>query len=194
MQIRFVTRSGTSRFSGSGYYYLQHNKLNSNTWFNNRDLPPGPNGKAPKADDVLHQPGARFGGPIIIPGVWTNRNKAFFFFNYEESRSPGANTENRTVLHPRAEQGWFRYTASGQTREVNVLSLAGAAGFVNTIDPTIGRLVGDIRARSRAAASSINPDPMTQQFTYHTTPQVPRGTRPGASTTTSPISIGSPGR
>ena len=128
VQIQFVTRSGTNEFRGSGYYYLRHYKLNANTWFNNRD-------NAPKADDVLHQPGGRIGGPIVIPGLWNGKNKAFFFFNYEESRSPGGNTENRTLLHPRSEQGWFRYTASGQTREVNVLSLAGANGFVSTHRP-----------------------------------------------------------
>ena len=152
VQIRFVTRSGTNQFTGSGYYYLQHYKLNANTWFNNRD-------NAPKADDVLHQPGARFGGPIVIPGLWNGRNKAFFFVNYEESRSPGANTENRTLLHPRAEQGWFRYTASGQTREVNVLGL-GASN--STIDPTIARLLGDIRSSTAGSTVVDNTDPLTQ--------------------------------
>ena len=62
VQIRFVTRSGSNQFTGSGYYYLQHYNLNANTWFNNRD-------NAPKADDVLHQPGGRIGGPVMIPGV-----------------------------------------------------------------------------------------------------------------------------
>ncbi len=156
VQIRFVTRSGSNQFTGSGYYYLQHYKLNSNTWFNNRD-------NAPKADDVLHQPGARFGGPIIIPGLWNGRNKAFFFVNYEESRSPGGNTENRTLLHPRAEQGWFRYTASGQTREVNVLGL-GASN--STIDPTIARLLGDIRSSTAGSTVVDNTDPLTQTLTY----------------------------
>ena len=156
VQIRFVTRSGTNQFSGSGYYYLQHYKLNANTWFNNRD-------NAPKADDMLHQPGARFGGPVVIPGLWNGRNKAFFFVNYEESRSPGANTENRTLLHPRAEQGWFRYTASGQTREVNVLGL-GASN--STLDPTISRLLGDIRSSTTGSTVVDNTDPLTQNFTY----------------------------
>ncbi len=153
VQIRFVTRSGSNQFTGSGYYYLQHYNLNANTWFNNRD-------NAPKADDVLHQPGGRIGGPVMIPGVWNGRNKAFFFFNYEESRSPGANTENRTMLHPRAEQGWFRYTAGGVTREVNVLSLAATNGFVSTIDPTIGRLLGDIRASTAGSTVVDSTDPL----------------------------------
>ena len=106
VQIRFVTRSGSNNFTGSGYYYLRHYKLNANTWFNNRD-------DVAKNDDMLHQPGGRIGGPIMIPGLWDGRNKAFFFVNYEQSRSPGANTENRTLLHPLAEQGIFRYTAGG---------------------------------------------------------------------------------
>jgi hypothetical protein len=53
VQIQFVTRSGTNRFSGSTYYYLQHYKLNSNTFFNNL------NG-LPKAEDIRTSPaGAR---------------------------------------------------------------------------------------------------------------------------------------
>jgi Carboxypeptidase regulatory-like domain/TonB-dependent Receptor Plug Domain len=154
VQIRFVTRSGSNSFSGSGYFYMQHYKLNANTWFNNRD-------NAPKADDVLYQPGARFGGPIL-------RNKAFFFVNYEESRTPGANTENRTILHPRAEQGWFRYTASGQTREFNVLDIVRGArpNDVTTIDPTVGRLLADIRASTAGSTVVDNTNPLTQNLTY----------------------------
>jgi hypothetical protein len=167
VQIRFVTRSGSNQFSGSSYYYMQHYKLNSNTWFNNRDLPPDPaTGKAPKPEDVLYQPGTRVGGPIVIPGLFNGRDKAFFFFNYEESRSPGQNTSNRNVLHPRAEQGWFRYTASGQTREVNVLSLAAANGQLSSVDPTISQLFADIRATTGQGGLEDLTDPMVQRFTW----------------------------
>ncbi len=33
-QIQFTTRSGSNLFSGSGYYYYQSEKLNTNTYFN----------------------------------------------------------------------------------------------------------------------------------------------------------------
>ena len=167
VQIRFVTRSGSNTLTGSSYYYLQHYKLNANSWFNNRDLSAGPNGKAPKNEDKLFQPGTRVGGPIVIPGVWDGRNKGFFFVNYEESRSPGQNTENRVVLHPRAEQGIFRYRSGSDIREVNLLTLAGQNGFVSTIDPTIGRVLGDIRSAVTSNGALIDlTDPIQQQFTY----------------------------
>jgi hypothetical protein len=159
VQIKFVTRSGSNNYTGSGYYYLRHYKLDANSWFNNR------NG-VPKNEDILHQPGGRLGGPIVIPGLWDGRNKAFFFVNYEESRSPGQNTENRTVLHPLAEQGIFRYAVGDQVREVNVLDLAGRNGFVNTIDPTIGALIADIRSSVAAGPLTDLEDPLVQEFNY----------------------------
>ncbi len=167
VQIQFVTRSGSNQFTGSSYYYLQHYKFNANTWFNNRDLPPDPlTGKAAKSEDVLHQPGTRVGGPIIIPGLWNGRDKAFFFVNYEESRSPGQNAENRLFLHPRTEQGWFRYNVSGQLREINVLDVAARSGFLSSVDPTVARLLADIRESSAQGGVTDVPDPLQQQLRY----------------------------
>ncbi|HEY0876750.1 MAG TPA: TonB-dependent receptor [Vicinamibacterales bacterium] len=160
VQIRFVTRSGSNEYTGSGYYYLRHYSLDANSWFNNRD-------GVSKDEDVLYQPGARLGGPIIIPGLWNGRNKAFFFVNYEESRSPGQNTETRRVLHPRAEDGIFRYTTSGgAVREVNVLDLAASNGFIGTPDPTIRQLVADMRSAVSGGPLRDLDDPLLQEFRY----------------------------
>jgi len=82
VQIKFVTKSGTNNWIGTAYEYLRHDALNANTWFNNRDLPPDPaTGKAPKPELRDYQQGIAQGGPIL-------KNKAFFFFNYEEERRP----------------------------------------------------------------------------------------------------------
>ena len=49
VQVKFVTKSGSNRWTGTAYEYLRNDALNANTWFNNRDLPPDPaTGKAPK--------------------------------------------------------------------------------------------------------------------------------------------------
>jgi hypothetical protein len=168
VQIQFVTRSGSNQFSGSHYYYLQHYKLNSNTWFNNRDLPPDPaTGKAPKAEDVLHQPGTRVGGPIVIPGLMDLRNRAFFFVNYEESRAPAQLTRNRQILHPRAQAGIFRYETSSGVREVDVLALAARNRHLSTVDPTIAKMLADIRASTGTTGQvSDLTNPLIQRFTW----------------------------
>jgi hypothetical protein len=159
VQIRFTTRSGSNNYTGSSYYYLQHYKLNANTWFNNR-------AGTPKGEDILHQPGTRFGGPIVIPGVWNGRNKAFFFVNYEQSRAPGQSAENRTVLHPLAQQGIFRYLdANNQVRQINVLQHAANNGLVSSIDPTVARLLSDIR-NAVAGAEVDLPDPSLQEYRF----------------------------
>ena len=84
--------SGGNAFTGSGYHYYRSDKLNANTWFNNRS-------DVAKTPLKQNQYGVRAGGPIVIPGLFDGRNKAFFFFNYEEFRQPGAVTRDRTILN-----------------------------------------------------------------------------------------------
>ena len=133
VQIKFVTRSGTNNFNGSGYWYYRNDSLNANTWFNNRA------GTA-KANLLQHQAGVRTGGPIVIPGLFDGRNKAFFFVNYEELHQPSDTTRDRTILNPSAMAGNFNY--AGGT--VNVLDLAARNGHVGTQDPTVGAILRDI--------------------------------------------------
>jgi Carboxypeptidase regulatory-like domain/TonB dependent receptor len=162
--INFVTRSGSNRFTGSAYEYHRSPRFNTNYWFNER------NG-LPKNDVVLNQYGVRQGGPILIPGVYDGRNKAFFFVNYEEVRLPNNFSRTRTVLDPRAQQGWFRYnvTVGGQpqVREVNVLQLAAANGQLSTIDPTIARVLGFINdSAQQDARLNLASDPLLNEFIW----------------------------
>ncbi len=154
VQIKFVTRSGTNTFSGSSYLYYRNDKLNANTWFNNR------NGVA-KAKLLQKQFGVRAGGPIVIPGLYNGTNRAFFFFNYEELRQPSDTTRNRTLLNPAAQAGIFSYTASGVTRTVNVLDAGG------TVDPTVTKLLSDIRSASTSTGALATIDVNLDRLTYN---------------------------
>jgi len=142
--------------------------LNANTWFNNRDLPPDPvTGKAPQAKLKFDQFGFRFGGPIRIPGLFDGRDRAHFFINYEESRSPSDVTRNRIILSPAAEQGLFRYSTAAGVREVNLLQLAAANGQISSTDPTIVRLLADIRAATGQSGGVADlTDPNMQRYTF----------------------------
>jgi len=154
VQIRFTTRSGTNQYTGSAYTTYRSDKFNANTWFNNRD-------GVDKAELTLHQPGGRVGGPIL-------RNKAFFFVNYEEERIPRQLTRTRTIFHPLAEQGIYRYTAAGGTREVDLLALAAANGQLSTMDPTVANLLSQIRSATGTTGSvTDNTNPLTQAYRYN---------------------------
>lgn len=159
VQIKFVTRSGTNMFQGSGYYYYRSDKLNANTWFNNR------NGVA-KTPLKVNQVGTRAGGPVVLPRLFDGHGRAFFFFNYELLSQPSAVTRNRTMLNPAAAAGNFTYVSGGVTRTVNVLELAARNGQLATIDPTIGGILRDIgRATSGGAIQSI--DANLDRFTFN---------------------------
>jgi hypothetical protein len=77
--INVVTKSGSSSLHGDVYDYLRNGKLDANSYFN--DL----NGQ-PKPNTHRNQFGVSLGGPVYIPGIYKQRNKTFFFFNYEGHR------------------------------------------------------------------------------------------------------------
>jgi hypothetical protein len=160
VSINFQTRSGTNRFSGTAYEYFRHPSLNTNYFFNElNDLE--------KNDIKLNQYGARLSGPVIIPGLFDGRGKMFYMAHYEQLRFPNSFTRTRVALHPRAIDGWFRYTASGQVREVNVLDLARANGQIAAIDPTVGGVLSRI-ASATASAGSVNEtsDPLLNRYVF----------------------------
>ena len=140
VQIQFATRSGSNRFDGSAYHYWRQPEFNSNYYFNKIN-------SLPKNDIVAHQYGFRQGGPIVIPGLFDGRNKAFFFFNFERLYQPSSATRTRQLLRPEAQAGIFGYTPAGQARrEIDLLQLARNNGQISAIDPTVASLLTQIRS------------------------------------------------
>ena len=110
------------------------------------------------------------GGPITLPKAlfgplgFNGRDRAFFFLNYENSRRPNQANRTRTVFNPLTQQGVFQYLSGGSTKQVDLLALAGSKGQTSTIDPTIEKLLADMR--SSTAQGSIKPtsDPQYVQY------------------------------
>jgi hypothetical protein len=73
-QIRFITKSGSNRYSGSAGYYLRDESLQANSWARNRSTNPLDN-QGPAPFDYKQYSYA-FGGPI--PGA-AFKDKLFFF-------------------------------------------------------------------------------------------------------------------
>src|SRR5438094_155862 len=77
--INVVTKSGGSSLHGDMYEYLRNGKLDANSFFNGISNTPKPNSHR-------NQFGFSVSGPVYIPGLYKQRNKTFFFFNYEGHR------------------------------------------------------------------------------------------------------------
>jgi len=77
--INVVTKSGGNSLHGVAYDYLRNGKLDANSYSNNVNGQPKPNSHR-------NQFGVAIGGPVYIPGLYKQRDKTFFFFNYEGHR------------------------------------------------------------------------------------------------------------
>lgn len=91
-QVNIASRSGTNRFTGTAYEYLRNSALDARNFFDDprRAIPPF----------RQNQFGASLGGPL-------QRNRTFFFSNYESLRIHQSLT-NTTLLPPEAiRQGDF---------------------------------------------------------------------------------------
>ncbi len=84
-QFQLVTRSGTNSFHGNVNEYHRDEDLVANSWFSNNSDP-----IIPRNHLIQNQFGGNIGGPI-------KRNKAFFFFNYSNSKIISGVLVQRTV-------------------------------------------------------------------------------------------------
>jgi len=80
--IQIVTKSGTSEFHGTGYYFHRHEQFNSNSFLNN--AVPRVNGIQPNQRNFYryNQQGYNVGGPVLLPKK-ALKEKLFFFFSQE---------------------------------------------------------------------------------------------------------------
>jgi len=157
--MAFTTRSGGNRFTGSAYEYWRDPSLNTNYYFNRIN-------NQPKNVVGLNQFGARVGGPIMIPGLYDGRNKAFFFFHYEQIRFPNSFTRTRTVYNATAKDGFFRYQCTTGTCQVNLLDLAAANGQITAKDPTMQYILGKISEATASTGTRSPNDPLFDSYVW----------------------------
>lgn len=158
--MAFQTRSGGNRFTGSAYEYYRNPRFNSNYIFNQYN-------HQGKNQVKLHTFGGRAGGPVVIPGMYDGRDRAFYFAHYEQIRFPNTFTRTRTVYNPRVYSGFFRYQFGGDVREINLLDLARANGQIATIDPTMAKIMSMIDAATKTTGTrSASNDPLYDSYVW----------------------------
>src|SRR5580765_4856211 len=79
--IEIVSKSGSSSYHGSGYWYGRRDAWNAIPWENERAGLPKPKLK-------IDTPGFNLGGPVRIPGLFdqSGEKKLFFFYSMEAPR------------------------------------------------------------------------------------------------------------
>ncbi len=96
-----ILKSGTNRFHGSAYGYVQDYRLNANSWTNNQASPVIPINPYSQA-----QFGGTFGGPI-------KRDRLFFFVDYLGSRYHKGGTGTASVFTQAMRNGDFSVLLAG---------------------------------------------------------------------------------
>lgn len=114
-QVSLVTKSGSNDFHGSLYEYGRYRATAANNWFSNR-------AGIARENLVRNQYGASFGGRLI-------RDRAFFFFNWEDRKDRSANAVSRTVPSDTFRQGIVKVKMS----DGSIVSFTPAQ--VKAIDP-----------------------------------------------------------
>ena len=84
-QIVAVTKSGQENLHGALFWYAQRDKWNANQW-----------GATEKSPLTKNNYGGALGGPMKIPGLWSDSVKTYFYTDIEAYRQEGGS--NRPVL------------------------------------------------------------------------------------------------
>lgn len=130
-QISMVTKSGTSQFHGSGYWYHRNDGLNANTWINNvRGLP--------RSLFRFNDPGYTIGGPVYIPKLLhATKDKLFFFWSEEFQRQLQPNAlMNKTVPTALERKGDFSQSVDNNGKPITIKDPTTGQPFAGNMIPS----------------------------------------------------------
>lgn len=96
-----ISKGGTNKFHGTGYEYLQNDAFNAAQY--------GFYGAKPSVPFLRYNDfGGSIGGPVLIPHFFNGRDKAFFYFNYDQIVNHGsASNQTQTVPTEAVKAGDF---------------------------------------------------------------------------------------
>ena len=128
-QISVVTKSGTSEYHGSSYWFHRNDSLNANNWLNNR------NG-LPRNLFRFNDLGYTLGGPVYIPKILKKKDKLFFFWSEEfqrQLRPQGAH--NITVPTDLERQGDFSKSVDNNGNPFQIVDPTTHSPFPGNVIP-----------------------------------------------------------
>lgn len=101
--VNFVLKGGTNQLHATAYAIDREPSMVANGWFSNR-------AGVPRSHFLYHRWGATATGPVEIPKLYHGRNRTFFTFGYEGSKTVGAVSPYIQTIPTMAERaGDFSY-------------------------------------------------------------------------------------
>jgi hypothetical protein len=134
--VNMTSKSGTNQFHGQLYEFLQNDKLNANSFFNNRS-------NLPRPPFRYNQFGVAAGGPVVP-------NRVFWFFNWEGIRERRPGTSFYTAPTDLQRQGDFSQTTDQTFRLMAIHD----PFTTRTVD---GQLVRDPFPGNRIPSNRVDP-------------------------------------
>jgi outer membrane receptor protein involved in Fe transport len=154
--VNAVTKSGTNEFHGSGFYYQRNNKWGARNprSFITQNIGGVFTPVAFKPVDVRHQYGGTIGGPIV-------KNKAFFFFSYDQQKRnfPGVSTFTALDFLNRADTCALTATRGSTVTLTQCPAFAGTSSpsrSGTTNGPTLGTGKGLTTTQVNTALNFLN--------------------------------------
>jgi len=166
-EITTVTKSGTNRVRGSLFWYFQNSGLDAT-----------PYGSLSKPKKVGNDFGASAGGPVVIPKLYSGKDKTFFFGTYEGFRYPQSRTVQYLVPTALMKQGNFNNEFTGSTPQLANPFVPGSFYSNNTLpsinpgaspflalfpDPNFGNLTSVAGAEATTGINFIQNRPDSYQ-------------------------------
>ncbi|MEK7408662.1 MAG: carboxypeptidase-like regulatory domain-containing protein, partial [Acidobacteriota bacterium] len=101
--VTMSVKPGTNTFHGAVYEFLRRTALVANTFANNAN-------SKPRTQSLSDQYGFEVDGPIWLPKLYRGKDRTFFMFSLERSRSVGPSPYLTSVPTPEQRKGDFSQT------------------------------------------------------------------------------------
>ncbi|MBS1826659.1 MAG: TonB-dependent receptor [Acidobacteria bacterium] len=152
--INMVSKSGSNDWHGSLFEFHRNSKMDANNFFANR-------GGVALGSFKRNQFGGTLGGPVILPKLYSGRNRTFFFANYQATRDRSAANTVRTVPTAEMRGGDFSRLTNARDQLITIYDpLTTVTTGTPTRQPFAGNRIPGARINPVAAkASAFFPNP-----------------------------------
>jgi hypothetical protein len=156
--VHLVSKSGTSRFHGTAYFFFRNQRLQANGYFN--DL-----ARLPKLPFRYNNFGYSLGGPVLIPHVRQDKLRTYFFLSQEFLRSAQAVTLNTTDIPTLAQRNGTFSTPVCPKYDSTGKCIAPLTTSITNIDPLAAAYLKDMLNKIPVPNSASDPQGLIAQET-----------------------------